>query len=263
MAETGVDLANPRQGRLKTDDIPVALRQLQSMKGEQMQFPWLAMVAGFGSLALVGVAWVVMPSQFKEMIITHLNSTAIQSAQSPQPSTISSMPPVRLLGHYKYKEAPLDSLVPIVADGSIKLRQAAAVRFQEMMAAALDSNVVLEPLSGFRSRADQQYLFFHVKAERGQTPSERAGVSAPPGYSEHHTGYAIDIGDGNVPATNLSPDFENTAAFKWLTENAAHYSYELSFPKNNPQGVSYEPWHWRFVGDSDSLETFYTARSPQ
>ena len=64
MAETGVDLANPRQGRLKTDDIPVALRQLPSTKGQQMQFPWLAMVAGFGSIALVGMAWVVMPFIF-------------------------------------------------------------------------------------------------------------------------------------------------------------------------------------------------------
>lgn len=175
MAETGVDLANPRQGRLKTDDIPVALRQLPSTKGQQMQFPWLAMLAGFGSIALVGMAWVVMPSQFKEMIITHLNSTAIQSAQSPQPSTISSMPPVRLLGHYKYKEAPLDSLVPIVADGSIKLRQAAAVRFQEMMAAALDSNVVLEPLSGFGPVLINNICFFTLRLKGDKPPVNGQG----------------------------------------------------------------------------------------
>jgi D-alanyl-D-alanine carboxypeptidase len=35
----------------------------------------------------------------------------------------------------------------------------------------------------------------------------------------------------------------------------------MSFPKNNPQGVAYEPWHWRFVGNSDSLKTFYTAKN--
>ena len=91
-------------------------------------------------------------------------------------------------------------------------------------------------------------------------PSQRAAVSAPPGYSEHHTGYAIDIGDADVPATNLSPDFENTAAFKWLRENAAYFSFELSFPRDNPQNIMYEPWHWRFVGDRHSLETFYKAR---
>jgi D-alanyl-D-alanine carboxypeptidase len=67
----------------------------------------------------------------------------------------------------------------------------------------------------------------------------------------------VDIGDAQTPATNLNPNFENTAAFKWLEQNAAYYSFELSFPRNNPQGVSYEPWHWRFVGDRNSLETFY------
>ncbi|HEY9618014.1 MAG TPA: D-alanyl-D-alanine carboxypeptidase family protein, partial [Microcoleaceae cyanobacterium] len=53
---------------------------------------------------------------------------------------------------------------------------------------------------------------------------------------------------------------EQTAAFQWLQANAAHYSFELSFPKDNRQGVSYEPWHWRYVGDIQSLKTFYRAR---
>jgi len=35
----------------------------------------------------------------------------------------------------------------------------------------------------------------------------------------------------------------------------------MSFPKDNPQGVSYEPWHWRYVGDTASLETFYRAKN--
>jgi D-alanyl-D-alanine carboxypeptidase len=82
-------------------------------------------------------------------------------------------------------------------------------------------------------------------------------VSAPPGYSEHHTGYAIDIGDGSAPSSNLSPDFEKTAAYRWLEQNGAQFGFELSFPPNNPQGVSYEPWHWRFVGDIDSLAIFH------
>jgi len=85
-------------------------------------------------------------------------------------------------------------------------------------------------------------------------------VSAPPGHSEHHTGYAVDIGDGNNPSTNLQESFENTAAYRWLEANASRYSFELSFPRDNLQGISYEPWHWRFVGDRHSLETFYRVR---
>jgi D-alanyl-D-alanine carboxypeptidase len=166
-----------------------------------------------------------------------------------------------LLGHLPYQEAPASELVAITADGSIKLRQAAAEKFKQMQAAAAAEGIVLTPISGFRSVSEQDYLFFRVKEQRVQDTSKRAEVSAPPGYSEHHTGYAIDIGDGKVPATNLSPDFENTAAFRWMEQNAARYSFELSFPRDNPQGISYEPWHWRFVGDRHSLETFYRVRN--
>lgn len=83
----------------------------------------------------------------------------------------------------------------------------------------------------------------------------------PPGFSEHHTGYAVDIGDGNAPHTHLEETFADTAAYRWLTAYAARFGFELSFPPNNPQGVMYEPWHWRFVGDSHSLETFYGSRT--
>jgi D-alanyl-D-alanine carboxypeptidase len=100
-----------------------------------------------------------------------------------------------------------------------------------------------------------------LKPSEGKSQQNEPTVSAPPGYSEHHTGYAIDIGDAAAPATNLSPKFEQTKAFKWLNANAARFSFEMSFPKNNPQGVSYEPWHWRYVGDRHSLETFYKAKN--
>ena len=166
-----------------------------------------------------------------------------------------------LLGHFAYQEAPQSELESITTDGRIKLRKAAAKKYKEMVAAARAKGVRLVPISGFRSVAEQKHLFFDVKAERGQDARERAEVSAPPGHSEHHTGYAFDIGDGNVPATNLRQTFEKTAAFKWLKENAPRYGFELSFPQDNPQGVMYEPWHWRYVGDQKSLETFYKGRN--
>ncbi|MGB3491689.1 MAG: M15 family metallopeptidase [Elainellaceae cyanobacterium] len=162
-----------------------------------------------------------------------------------------------LLGHRAYDEAPANSLVPVVADGSIRLRAAAASRFQEMAAAARADRISIVPLSGYRSVQEQQYLFFGIKAERGLRAEERAAVSAPPGYSEHHTGYAVDIGDGTQPDAHLEESFEQTAAFRWLSENAAYYGFELSFEGGASDRVSYEPWHWRFVGDRPSLETFY------
>ncbi|NEQ19342.1 MAG: D-alanyl-D-alanine carboxypeptidase family protein, partial [Microcoleus sp. SIO2G3] len=145
--------------------------------------------------------------------------------------------------------------------GQIRMRKTAAQQYLAMAQAARSEGVILVPISGFRSVKDQEQLFFGVKSQRNQSAAERAAVSAPPGYSEHHTGYAVDIGDAAVPATNVNPNFEKTKAFQWLQANAARFSFELSFPKDNPQGVSYEPWHWRYVGDRSSLETFYKAKN--
>ena len=98
-------------------------------------------------------------------------------------------------------------------------------------------------------------------APSGRLPcrSTSSRVSAPPGFSEHSTGYAVDLGDGRNPATNLSPSFDTTAAFHWLRANANRFHFALSFPEGNRQGVSYEPWHWRFEGTAEALRTFESA----
>ena len=252
------------------DDIPEALRDVPS-PAPQRRFPrvWLVVgLAGLGSISLVAGLWFASLSQTllagtkAQTISPSPTSEANPSATDQTASDTTNRPDIIVgnSGHFAYQEAPTAELQAIVPNGTIRLRKAAAQKFQAMSAAARSQGVILVPISGFRSISEQQHLFFDVKAQRGQVAAERAQVSAPPGYSEHHTGYAMDLGDGNVPATNLSPSFEKTAAFRWLQANAAYYSFELSFPKNNKQGVSYEPWHWRFVGDRNSLETFYKAK---
>jgi zinc D-Ala-D-Ala carboxypeptidase len=166
-----------------------------------------------------------------------------------------------MLNHYPYPEVAASELESINGDNGIRLRKSAAQAYQAMNAEAQAAGITLVPLSAFRSVQEQEEVFFGVKQERSQTVRERAGVSAPPGYSEHHTGYAIDLGDGAASASNLSTDFENTEAFKWLVAHAPKHNFELSFPKNNAQGVNYEPWHWRYVGDSASLEMFFKAKN--
>ncbi len=182
------------------------------------------------------------------------------SAISPVPTSNEPNAPADLFGHYPYAEAPAKELVTIsrASDGyEIRLREAAAKSYLQMAADARAEGIEFAVISGFRSVSEQQELFFEISKQRNQTPAQRAKVSAPPGYSEHHTGYTIDIGDADVPSANLSQNFEKTAAFQWLQSNAARFGFEMSFPPNNPQGVMYEPWHWRFVGDEQSLATFY------
>jgi D-alanyl-D-alanine carboxypeptidase len=240
------------------DDIPEALRDTPKIKRRRRFKPILLLggLLGLGAIALLVGIFLPRPTPQSSASTSQPNPTQT----SPTPT---ATPQATIFGHFSYPEAPASELQPISFNGRLKMRKAAAKQFQAMVAAARASGVNIVPISGFRSIDEQKHLFFDTKAQRGQSASERAKVSAPPGYSEHHTGYAVDIGDGNVPATNLSPRFENTAAFKWLVKNAPFYSFEISFPKNNPQGVSYEPWHWRFVGDSHSLETFYKAKNSE
>ena len=164
----------------------------------------------------------------------------------------------RLLGHFPYPEAGVDVLVPVEA--GIELHRDAALALDAMRRSAAADGVDLRLLSGYRSHDLQKSIFFDVKSERNQSAAERAKVSAPPGYSEHSTGFAVDLGDGEDPATNLAQSFENTRAFRWLQDHAASYHFTLSFPVVNPQGVSYEPWHWRFEGSSEALRAFEPAR---
>lgn len=251
-----------------TDDIPEAKRDSGPAKKSSVplrRFPLWIFWFFLGLLsALAGLIFslATYPSTESITAITFQPLVQFPTVDTPisTSGTTQREPNKSLLGHFAYEEAPVSELVALSYDASIRLRGAAAQQFEAMLAAATAQGIYLVPLSGFRSVEDQEYLFFDIKAERGQSATTRAEVSAPPGYSEHHTGYAIDIGDANYPDTHLQVNFETTPAFQWLARNAARYSFELSFPEGNPQGIQYEPWHWRFVGDPDSLETFYQDR---
>ncbi|QFZ91550.2 M15 family metallopeptidase [Synechococcus elongatus] len=229
------------------DDVPVAIRsEVPAPKARTNRLlPW----AVGGAIAVVAIGtWAIVQRP------TTNPDTAVTPAET------ETAPSEALLGHRPYADAPAEVLTPLASNPDIRLRSPAAKAFDNLQAAAAREGIRLLPLSGFRSKQDQQALFFDVKAERNQSVTERASVSAPPGYSEHHTGYAIDIGDADQPATHLETTFEQTAAFRWLQANAKRFSFELSFPRNNSQQVSYEPWHWRFVGDVESLRLFYGDR---
>jgi D-alanyl-D-alanine carboxypeptidase len=122
-----------------------------------------------------------------------------------------------------------------------RLVPAAAVAWQAMQAAAAADAVQLLPVSGFRSVAEQAAII-ERKLERGLTIDAILAEIAPPGYSEHHSGRAIDIASAGSPP--LSESFENTPAFTWLCANAGRFGFVLSFPRDNPYGYVFEPWHW-------------------
>ncbi len=219
----------------------------------------------FASLMLV-IALPIPIVAYQLWQVSELPPVAVLSSPAAKPTQnplypCREVPPKRgtCFNHLPYVEAPRSDLqtVEVASDGyPIQLRTAAAVKFREMRSAARQEAVNLYAISGFRSIAMQEKLFYDIARQRGQDLATRARVSAPPGYSEHHTGYAVDIGDADNPSADLSIAFERTRAFRWLVRNAGRYGFELSFPKHEPQGVSYEPWHWRFVGDAESRAVF-------
>lgn len=263
------------------DDIPEARRESLVAKAEPSKqsssgvAPWLLLViAVLGLGGGLGAWWLRASGSTTSVSAAEATNTeALSAVAQPESAaaangsaatpvsgeTVSSEPdvPNNLLGHRQYEVTDESSLVVISTNSMVRLKPEVAQKVETMMAEARAVGVSLDVISGFRSLEDQRYLFFDIKAERGQTTQTRAEVSAPPGYSEHHTGYAVDFIDTSQPATDLNASFGSTQAFRWLEQHAAYYGFEMSFPKDNDQNVAYEPWHWRYVGNQESLEMFY------
>lgn len=122
-----------------------------------------------------------------------------------------------------------------------RLTPEAADRWQRMAAAAGNDGRRLLIVSGFRS-FDYQGELIRKKLAAGQEIGEILRVNAAPGFSQHHTGAAIDIATpGSRP---LTEEFEHSEAFRWLSENAAGFGFSMTYPRDNAAGFIYEPWHW-------------------
>lgn len=170
-------------------------------------------------------------------------------------------------GHKPYDEVETAAMVPVAsyAEGESQrvemLHPDAAKALFDLVAAARVDGVWIVPASGYRTIAQQRTIFNAQIAKTG-SPEAAAVVSAPPGYSEHHTGYAVDLADGSLPQNqDISDSFGETAAYRWLLANAPSHGFELSFPENNPQGISFEPWHWRYVG-TDTAQVMFGQKQP-
>lgn len=117
----------------------------------------------------------------------------------------------------------------------------AAVRWTELRSAAHGDGITLLLVSAFRSLQHQRQIF-ERKLAAGESLERILTVNAPPGYSEHHTGRAVDLTTpGCAP---LREEFETTAAFHWLVRHARRFGFAMTYPRENPFGVAYEPWHW-------------------
>lgn len=154
----------------------------------------------------------------------------------------------RVYGHLSYGDAPPTELVDAPAGFALnacKVRRDMIPDLERLLAAAPPG--ALRGLSCHRSIIRQAEVFCRERPAGGA--ADRSISVAPPGHSEHSTGYALDFA---VRPKSDCPDAEAcmaaTAAARWLVANAPRFGFEMSFPGGNRQNVKWEPWHWRWVG---------------
>ncbi len=126
------------------------------------------------------------------------------------------------------------------------LEEKAFIAWQEMQKAASADGIELQIVSAFRS-AEYQKNLLQRKLESGQRLEDILKVNAAPGFSEHHSGCALDITTPDYAP--LEEEFENSPAFAWLCEHGKNFGFSMSFPKHNNAGIAYEPWHWKYTAD--------------
>jgi len=174
----------------------------------------------------------------------------------------------RVYGHLPYGDAPPGDLVPAPAGFGLNgclLRREVIPDLERLLAAAKGDPAVMGQLRGLschRSIIRQAAVFCREHPDSaGNADATRAISVAPPGHSEHSSGYALDFA---VRPANGCPDAEAcmaaTAAARWLVRNAPRFGFEMSFPGGNRQNVKWEPWHWRWVGTSAAAPGAARAR---
>ncbi len=150
---------------------------------------------------------------------------------------------------YRIPDDYQPDLVYVCGSGE-RLDRKVAEHYEKMYNAALKDGIKLVPCSGYRSYELQErnynnkVSFYESQGYSNEDAKVKAAtIIMPPGSSEHNLGYAMDI-------VCVDEWFEDTAEFKWLTENAADYGFIMRYPKDKQDitKVIYEPWHWRYVG---------------
>ncbi|HLP22465.1 MAG TPA: M15 family metallopeptidase [Microbacteriaceae bacterium] len=217
---------------------------------------WTWAIAG-GALVAVGLAIVlgvsVLPSQ-------RPTPTATASSPTPEPTVqVTSAAPAPIPANWDLdnpdsltvvvnKQRPLSptDYVPVdLRDVNVPhtwaplLRAEAATAVENLFAAAQsEAGLTLASNSAYRSFAAQQSIY------KGDDLT-----TARPGFSEHQTGLAIDIGAASGTCS-LSTCFADTAEGSWLAQNAWRFGFVLRYPDGQTAitGYEFEPWHYRYIG---------------
>lgn len=130
-----------------------------------------------------------------------------------------------------------------------ELRAIAAHAVSLMFAAfTAETGLSLQAISAYRSFESQQSVYAGWTRSLGQSAADL--TSARPGFSEHQTGFAVDVDALPATACALQPCWGDTPHAHWIAENAHRFGFVVRYPadKTAITGYEYEPYHLRFVG---------------
>ncbi|MDK2563702.1 M15 family metallopeptidase [Romboutsia sedimentorum] len=161
------------------------------------------------------------------------------------------------------KENPLtlnykpDSLVKLnipfsdsASDEERYMKSESSKAIEELFNSAQKEGIKLLGMSAYRSYDLQKDIYYSKIIAVGKKEADR--YVAKPGKSEHQTGLAIDVTNGDRWFVKSAKEAQ------WLAENAHHHGFILRYPENkeNITGVAYEPWHIRYVGEETAKKIY-------
>lgn len=128
--------------------------------------------------------------------------------------------------------------------------------FEQLNSAAKKAGYTFDAFSTYRSYDRQKVLYDGYVNRDGKEAADT--YSARPGFSEHQTGLAFDIGEVGKSEDYADDRFGETAAGKWLAKNAHKYGFIMRYPKGKEKitGYKYESWHFRYVGKKIATEIY-------
>jgi len=149
--------------------------------------------------------------------------------------------------------APSSLVVPTIplrlsgSQGEMHVSSVMAPALEQMVSDAKTQNILFDLQSGYRSYGLQVSVYGNEVSSHGQAIADQE--SARPGYSEHQTGLAADLGTVSGQC-EVAQCFATTPEGIWLAANAYRYGFIIRYPsgKTNVTGYEYEPWHVRYVG---------------
>lgn len=160
---------------------------------------------------------------------------------------------------YEYHFPKSDSLANVydnqngfykVKDKNVEMHQEAMEPFNQMLAdfKSEKGRSDIMAISGYRTKDFQQQLL--DEEIKKSNKEEAAKWVAKPGHSEHHTGYAMDI--GIYTDSGRSEQYKGTGKYAWINQNCYRYGFIVRYPENKADitKIAFEPWHFRYVGQA-------------